>query len=315
MKQEGAHFIEIRMRNRKLLRNLMREHKMISKTEIAKLSGLSFPTVTAALNDMIELGEVKQIEGAISNGGRPGAMYALNSEYQYASCGYLNETQLEMRIYDVFGEVKKTFIWKVDTQLTVNMLLQYMREIKSEFVQLSMLVMGIPGVVWEGRITHLPCFPKLEQVEIVSLLENALEVQVFVENDINTIAYAQVEEYQDFAHVFFSQGCIGTGIVIDGKLVRGAHGSAGELEYACSKEEKSCEYLAKAITVLACVIDMPYLFISGDEVKEEDRQKLMSLLKEKLPAERLPKLIYVADEEKLYFKGLWLMVLDEWKQK
>ena len=52
-----------------------------------------------------------------------------------------------------------------------------------------------------------------------------------------------------------------------------------------------------------------------DEVKEEDRQKLMSLLKEKLPAERLPKLIYVADEEKLYFKGLWLMVLDEWKQK
>lgn len=61
----------IRNNNTKLIRNLIREHGEISKAELAKVSNLTFPTVSQAVNDLLEQ---KEIVGAVgkSCGGRPG---------------------------------------------------------------------------------------------------------------------------------------------------------------------------------------------------------------------------------------------------
>lgn len=315
MEQEGAHFVEIRVRNRKLLRNLMREHKALSKTEAARLSGLSFPTITAALKDMMSSGEVIEMEGAISNGGRPGAVYALNTNYQYAACGWLTETRLIVKIYDVYGKQIRTFDWQVDQSLDAKEVGGYLQQLQTDYPRLSMVALGVPGVVWQGKIEHLPCFPKLEGTPLKQLLEEESGIEVQLENDINTIAYAQVPHYKDFAHIFLSQGCIGTGIVIDGKLVHGAHGGAGEIENVCDMEKEITQCLCQAISVIAAVLDVPYIFLSGEALKEIEISKLMERLKEKIPAMRLPEVMAVTHEEKLYEEGLWLMVLEKWKEK
>lgn len=315
MEQEGAHFVEIRVRNRKLLRNLIREHKALSKTEAAKLSGLSFPTITAALKDMMSSGEVIEMEGAISNGGRPGAVYALNSAYQYAACGWFTETQLVVKLYDAYGEQREGFEWQVDETLDTKKVAKYLQQLQRSYPRLSMVVLGVPGVVWQGKIEHLPCFPKLEGMPVKQLLEEELGIEVQLENDINTIAYAQVPSYKNFAHIFLGGGCIGTGIVIDGKLVHGAHGGAGEIETVCEMKKELIVYVTQAINVIAAVLDVPTLFLSGEDAKEMDIAKLTACLQEKIPFARLPEIIVVNNEEKLYEAGLWLMVLEKWQEK
>lgn len=84
-------------------------------------------------------------------------------------------------------------------------------------------------------ITYFPCLSRLEGVNLEDYLSEHLNVKVFIENDINTMAYAETKKWEDFCHIFWDKRCIGSAIILDGHLIRGAHGAEGELEWVCSK--------------------------------------------------------------------------------
>jgi glucokinase len=85
---------------------------------------------------------------------------------------------------------------------------------------------GVPGLVRQpqGTLLKAPNIGSSNNVDVKTILEKRLKLPVFVDNDANcfTLAEARV------GGITFGTG-VGGGIVVDGKLFRGANGFAAEI--------------------------------------------------------------------------------------
>ncbi|HEV8298369.1 MAG TPA: ROK family protein [Acidimicrobiales bacterium] len=99
--------------------------------------------------------------------------------------------------------------------------------------QPSAVGIGIAGLVGrDGRIRVSPHVSQAEHLDLPGELRAALGVPIVVENDANVAAWGEARAgagrgEDDVVLVTLGTG-IGTGLVVDGRLVRGAHGFAGE---------------------------------------------------------------------------------------
>jgi glucokinase len=90
---------------------------------------------------------------------------------------------------------------------------------------------GVPGIpAGDGFAGLIAGAAGLSAAPIQRLLADALGVPVVVENDLNLAALAEhrARAVDDLAFIGVGTG-VGMGIVAGGRLVRGAHGAAGEL--------------------------------------------------------------------------------------
>ncbi len=99
------------------------------------------------------------------------------------------------------------------------------------------VVVGIacPGPVngAAGIVYNPPNLPGWDAVNLKKELEDLLDMQVFVENDANMVAYGEWQfgagrGVSNLMCLTLGTG-IGSGLVLDGRLHAGAHGFAGEL--------------------------------------------------------------------------------------
>jgi len=87
-----------------------------------------------------------------------------------------------------------------------------------------------PLDIQTGKILYTPNLPAWRGTPIVKLLERAFGLPVVLDNDANAAALAELKSghrKKNFIYLTLSTG-IGAGIVINGKLYRGATGNAGE---------------------------------------------------------------------------------------
>jgi predicted NBD/HSP70 family sugar kinase len=102
---------------------------------------------------------------------------------------------------------------------------------------LRLAVIGGPGALdpVTGRITMAQNIPDFDTLDVAGALQSALAMPVRFENDVNLHAMGEWHQgkgrdLSSFALVALGTG-LGMGLVIDGKLWRGAHGGAGEIAY------------------------------------------------------------------------------------
>lgn len=94
---------------------------------------------------------------------------------------------------------------------------------------------GLPGLVDTpgGIVRFLPNIPGWRNVPLKKLLEKKLNIPVFLENDVNLIAlgewrYGAGRDAENMVCMTLGTG-VGSGLILDGHLYRGAGFSAGEL--------------------------------------------------------------------------------------
>jgi glucokinase len=95
--------------------------------------------------------------------------------------------------------------------------------------------LGIPGAInsRDGVVTQAPNFPGLNGLPLRNLMHEKLNIPCFMDNDANCIAFGEmwVGAGRDYSHILLlALGTgIGGGVIIDGEMLRGADGMAGEL--------------------------------------------------------------------------------------
>ena len=98
------------------------------------------------------------------------------------------------------------------------------------------VAVGSPGVLdSEGRFTLSANISGLADVPLASALTELLAVPVIADNDVNVAALGEgwqgaARGMSSFAVLSVGTG-LGLGIVVHGELLRGAHGSAGEIAF------------------------------------------------------------------------------------
>lgn len=94
--------------------------------------------------------------------------------------------------------------------------------------------LAIPGQIdSQGKIFNIPNIPALKDIFILKELQKSTKQRFVIENDANAAALAELKfgsgkNLSNFIYLTVSTG-IGGGIIINKKLYRGAHGSAGEI--------------------------------------------------------------------------------------
>ena len=225
--------------NESLIVNTIRRRGPISRVDIAKLTGLTAPTVTNISGKLIEHGLIHEYKVGEYSGGRRPVLLKVNSEI--ANMIIVDIRSKEMIGYLINGglEIKEQTCHDIQHLKEENILALLENTIEqcysSENGKLA-LAIGIivrgPVISSEGLSLFSPS-AGWHNVPLKYLVEKKFQLPVFVENDMRAMALGAYHygPYRDIKNAVFLGvgGGIGSGIILNGELYRGLGDSAGEI--------------------------------------------------------------------------------------
>lgn len=232
----------------------------ISRAQISRRAGISKPTVSLALQSLLDAGLVREAADA-PGGPRYGAVYFEPvDEAALVLSVDLGARFLRGVLGDLAGRVRA----RQDVELEVadaDHALDAIVRVRDALAETAGLdpalveevVVGVPGVVeaGDGTIRLALNVAGLDGRPFGRELEERLCVSVTVENDVNLAALGEgslgvAHAVDDF--VFLSVGTgLGAGLVLRGELQRGHNGAAGELDYVRVGLEQELDPCAAAL--------------------------------------------------------------------
>ena len=230
----------MRAMNRSVVLNMIKTSGPVSRTEVARLTGLSPATISGVTAELIEGGLIFEKAAGDSRGGRRPILLALNPSAGYVVGLKLTEHQVVGALTDLEATIIATHVHSLaDPTLdtAVDALIDVVSKLTTqEAVPREKLLgvgVGLAGIVEEkrGLLRHSPIFG-WRDVPLADLLRARLGVPVRIDNDVNTFTITEQlfgagQGLQDFLVVTVGRG-VGLGIVVDGQLYRGSKGGAGE---------------------------------------------------------------------------------------
>jgi predicted NBD/HSP70 family sugar kinase len=214
----------------------------LTRADIARQTGLSKPTVTVALTSLMEHGAVRESGHVTGRKGPVAVLYAVDPRCAWAVGVDLGHDRVRVAVADVTGEVRGRGERLVprDPVALVREVVDLASDASAQagiaLADVTQLVVGVPAVVGpDGRtLSYAEGLPAAGR-GLGQALAEALPAPVLLENDVNLAALAEQATghgvgLEDFLLVSLGYG-LGLGIVIGGRLHRGAAGAAGEAGY------------------------------------------------------------------------------------
>lgn len=240
----GARPQLIREINEQVLLDHIRRSGPISRTELAGLTGLSKPTVSAALGSLERTGLVHVTGQRTGVPGPAASLYEVRPEAGFVLGLDVGREYLRGAIADLAGTVRSKLSVRTKAgdamariQELVDLTVTLAEEVGIEVGQLTQTVLGSPGV-YDPRLDALTLTGRLsgwDSPATLAALRDRFGPTLMIENDIDAAAIAERvhghgRNVDSFAFVSVGTG-IGMGLVLDGKLRHGSHGVAGEIGY------------------------------------------------------------------------------------
>ncbi|MET9271966.1 ROK family transcriptional regulator [Kribbella sp. NPDC003557] len=221
---------------------------LVSRTDLARRTGLSLPTVSEIVADLIARGVVEERETAVSGGGRKPVLLALKADAGFVIGIKVTETQVIAVRTDLNASIVDRATAAVpadDVRTVVRVITRVVRKLRPEDGPLYGVGVGLAGVIdrASGVVRHAT-YADWRDVDLAGLLEQRLGLPVVVDNDVNTLVaneqwFGAGRGVADMAVVSIGRG-IGLGMVLDGRLYRGAAGGAGEFGHLKVADGPEC---------------------------------------------------------------------------
>jgi predicted NBD/HSP70 family sugar kinase len=205
-------------------------------TELVELTGLTRPTVTQAVDELVESGWLRQHAAESSSvGGRPAVRVSLNGRAAPVLGLDVGPHTVTAGIADLVGE-QLAVVRRPVRRKGARWLLRVIDAATEEALaaagmaagDVAMVAVASPGIVRGDRILFAPSIPGWTSIDLVEHLRRGFGCPVRVENDANLAALAHERQGTLLAVQWGER--LGAGVVIDGRLHRGA-GEAGEIGF------------------------------------------------------------------------------------
>lgn len=211
-------------------------------------------------------------------------------------CAALVNEKLRVEAFETLCEEQPSFT--NDVQCVVQFINRYL-QIGGRARHVAAVAVGIPGSVDRARRRILACPDLLagENVALADILEKTLDVPVYVNRCANfrllyDMRKEKIEPRETVLGFYFDQWC-GCAISIDGMLLLGKNGCAGEfgtgtiwngrwnaavlLNHLRMRKDETSQETSQMIDQLLCpvihtaqLLDADHVFLSGAELFEED---------------------------------------------
>ncbi|HEY0535175.1 MAG TPA: ROK family transcriptional regulator [Actinoplanes sp.] len=222
---------------------------MLTRADLRKLTALSTPTISEVLRRLVDAGLVAVVG---HNSGRPGPnaeIYAANPDAAYSAAisvrdiGASGSPSVAAALCDLTGAVRARLESPIDFLVTdpKTAMLQVVAELSEQAgvpaERIRHVQLGVAGS-YDTRtetIRHVDV-PGFGTTGLVPEIARALGTHVGVDNDVNLAAVAERRrgvgrDTDGFALLWLGQEGLGLAIDINGQLMRGARGGAGEIGY------------------------------------------------------------------------------------
>ena len=225
---------------KKYILSLCIEQGEYSISELSKNLNTSVPTVTKLIQELIDEGFMIDLGKQGTSGGRRPSIFGLNPAAGYFIGVDIRHSHASIAVTDFKGDIvsftdnipfilesKEESIRRISVAVRT-----YFDENGLDFQKALGLGVSITGRInpetGESNTYQLP-----ETVTISSILRDALDIPVLIENDSRAMTYGEflagaAKKVKNFLFVNISWG-LGMGMILDGKLYYGKSGFSGEI--------------------------------------------------------------------------------------
>ncbi len=246
----------MRDHNITLLLQLAWQAGEISRIDLARSSGLAPSTVSGIVGKLLELGLVQESHAKRTKGGRPPIVLRFDDDRYHLLGIDMGATHVSVALTNLRGRVlswrSQAHAMQADPAGTLALIEQLIGEALTEAdCSLSTVVgtgLGVPSPVdsEDPDVLSARILPAWAGVKPAVWLEERLGVPVFMDNDANLCALAEAwlgeaREVETLAFIKLGTG-IGAGLIVEGEVLRGANGFAGEIGHtAIDSSGPMCE--------------------------------------------------------------------------
>ncbi|MCA5895203.1 ROK family protein [Isoptericola sp. NEAU-Y5] len=221
---------------------LLRDGQPRTRADLATATGQARSTIAARIDLLMSAGLIAPAGEATSTGGRPPATFAFNPRAKVVLAIDLGATHARIALTDLASHV----LAETDAPLSIaegpDAVLGWVVENGDKLLaaaerdegELAGVGVGLPGPVEHstGHPIMPPIMPAWDGVDVPGILRRHFDAPVLVDNDVNIMALgehrAAWRTVDNLLFVKVATG-IGSGIIADGALRRGAQGAAGDL--------------------------------------------------------------------------------------
>lgn len=246
--RRGMNSMEMQKNNRILVFKTLQEKGMMTRAELAVELNLQKATITNIINEFFEMGIV-EVNGETA-AGRRGEKLNLKLDDIYTMSIGITRKDYQLAIFDLSGNMIKHSCCNFQKE---NGFREIVENLKADAVKMANeygnnrilgICLAVPGLFINRpekneEIFMVSEFEELSQINVKAELEKALGRKVMIKHDAKLSAYAEwrcAEEIKGQERVSLvvvrSRGFgIGTGCVVNGNIMNGHLGLAGEGGY------------------------------------------------------------------------------------
>ena len=273
---------KLKRENTALLRQAM-QHGSAGKNDLARLTHLSFPTVSRIVDEMVERGEAQEIGTAASTGGRCAMRYRLNPQYRLFLCLRLEQDTLHWFVCDLDGTPleQEQQTCSGDVRELLGTLLM---RVRARYPRLAAVVLGFAGTMHNGIVTESFGYPELRGVSLSAYLHDKTGLPCMAARDMQIVAagFAGELHYLPIKH---------------------------NLEYAQNHFAGAdmSDYFTKVICGCAALINPDRVVLYADPRLADKASQICASCAQALPEQAMPVIELSRSFEQDYTRGLFTL--------
>lgn len=286
-------FKQIRNKNLSDILDVLRRKGACSLTYLAENTDGGLTTVTKCVQQAMGYGMILRGETADSTGGRKPKQYILNEAYQYFLFLIVDNDALLCKVCNfAYAPIEEYTLRFTPTEY----LSQIFKSIDSAFRKYAVgtVCLALPCVLKDGVIQDWFYNPQAVGFDVRTAIAERYACNVLVQNDMKLTVLGECaqnrENVKNIATVQFGHNGIGVGEMINGNVLEGASGFAGEVSYTADfrKNIMGVAYPAKIVRNIVIYLN-PEVIVFYRSQKQNQFAEIFKTAMKGLPAYAVPK--------------------------
>jgi predicted NBD/HSP70 family sugar kinase len=245
--------------NRRLVLKLLHESPM-TRSQLSQITGLRTSTITYIVRDLIQNKIVRTVGKVASQSvGRKQILVEVNPQLGWSvgiglggdmvSLAYVDASRnmIDRDQFEATGDIKDTIAELKDRTSA------WAKRKGDQIGRLLSVGMGIPGMVDpEAGVVMWSTEFGVKDLQLAKLIKKHFGVNAYIDNDVNFAAHAEAQlgsaqEHLDFVYFLMNVktegdryriGSLGSSLYLNGRLRRGSHFVAGEIDLLLQDDER-----------------------------------------------------------------------------
>ncbi|GAA0084099.1 ROK family protein [Clostridium sp. CTA-7] len=288
---------ELKNVNTSLIMNSIRTRGNATRGEIVKDTGISHTTVRGILNELIEIDEIISIGLDESSGGRRAERYKINSNKRYVIVLSVEEAKIVYRVVNALGEVLEENTKLINGVEDTKTIIDSIEGLYRVYSNIEGIGISVPGIVTKDGFLSGIKMEEWKEIKIKKQLEEKYKIPIILENDINSTSIAFYNDYVEknncrsmsLVYISFTSLGVGSGIIVNGNVLKGDDGYAGEIGFIPMKDkflniammsdlddDTYCRIIIDTIKTISAIINPKVVVLGGSSFKYEMKDKIIN---------------------------------------